>query len=360
MTLARTHTPAFPALRAPSFRLRKSAQAELSHDGTRLAQLTQRLVVWDVATRKVAYDGKLIANEHHVAVSPDGSTVAVKNREGALVFLDLASQSEISRTPVSGAAEGGCKPVFSADGRHLLDARHDGTIRVWEVATAKEVARSDAYVFSYGIPDIAVARGCDDYFVALSRNGGIPDSRVLRIPGMNLDRAEALPITEGVHATARGWLPIMKIAVDDAGARLVMALSCRQIGRSNAVVIQDLATGTTVATELASALHDVRSMICTNEGLVAAVVHDFQSTQGLSWNDERRKSLELTHLHFLDACSGQALARWHWPDAWSLGHSPVTGALAVGSIDTPGACMIDAPFTPANREWLAADPRHRP
>ena len=348
------------ALRAPSFKLRASSHAELSHDGTRLAQLTQRLVVWDVPARKVAYEGKLIANEHHVVLSPDAARLAVKDSNGRSVFFDLLTQRVISTGPESPYHQIGGKPAFSADGERLLDVMTDATLRVWDVATGHEQARYPNFGYSAG--DIVVARGSDDYFVALTKNGEkLSFDSVLRLPGMDAERAEVLDFRPRQHIQGAQWLLSDGLAVDDAGKRLVMGVRGGFGDDMRSMLVSyDLVTGEAVVMPLPPGRHYVRSIVVTDDGLVVASVQDSEQIRGRENDFAWRRTLELDHLYFFDATDGALLARWYWNDAWHLGHSPRTGALAIGSRTEPGGCLADAPFTLARRDWFAAHPRHRP
>lgn len=339
-------------LRAPSFKLRKSATAVLSDSGERLLQIAQRVVVWDVAQRRVMCQCKILQNEWHVAISPDDRTLAVKGENGELAFFDLASQTVIAKSPVTGLRDTGCKPEFSADGRYLLDGSWNGALRVWEVSTAREVARIDAP--GYSINAIAVARGSDEYFIAQSRSGGNPDTRLLQVGGLDIDRARPLPSS----AASLRWAPISHLAVDRAGRTLAVALAA---ANGNALASCDIASGTVVARDLPRR-HDVRGLCVTNDGLVIASIHNAQPLEGLSFNAFREAvdKLELTHLHFLDAASMEPLAAWHWKGAWMVSAASDNEALAVGGDGESGAYLVSDAFKRGAGDRLRACERQRP
>ena len=77
------------------------------------------------------------------ALAPDGKTVAATMRyEGTIRLLDAATGKEIRR--FVGHARGvGTRSVtridFSQDGKMLASVGADGTIRLWDVATGKEI-----------------------------------------------------------------------------------------------------------------------------------------------------------------------------------------------------------------------------
>jgi len=74
-----------------------------------------------------------------MAVSPDGTTLAVAGSSGAIQFYEVASGRKLA-TP-----RGHDMPVesldFSPDGKHLASASWDKTVRVWDVASGREERR---------------------------------------------------------------------------------------------------------------------------------------------------------------------------------------------------------------------------
>src|SRR5262249_27203282 len=65
-----------------------------------------------------------------LTVSPDGKYMALGGNSGAL--LDLTTGNTLFRL-------GGGVPAFSPDSKHLAYGGPDGTVRLWDVATGKEV-----------------------------------------------------------------------------------------------------------------------------------------------------------------------------------------------------------------------------
>jgi RNA polymerase sigma factor (sigma-70 family) len=72
---------------------------------------------------------------HDAALSPDGRVLAVA-AGSALHLVDSTTGHQLFKLPASG---GPCRLAFSSDGRTLLAGGWDKTLRLWEVATGKEV-----------------------------------------------------------------------------------------------------------------------------------------------------------------------------------------------------------------------------
>jgi len=113
------------------------------------------VLMWDVETGKEVHRfAGLKDNIKSVAFSPDGKTLAASSRDGRLVLWDAATGKErlhIMAHPVVGATTptahlGGAFAAapalcFSPDGKTLVSASPDKTIRLWDTVTAKEVGR---------------------------------------------------------------------------------------------------------------------------------------------------------------------------------------------------------------------------
>jgi WD40 repeat protein len=117
---------------------------DVSADGKRVltgSQADGTVRVWDVATGTelrrfgITADGSVI--------SPDGSQVLVTDGADAVLF-DVASGKELKR--LNGLGDTQTSYVaFSPDGKLGLVGAWDGTIRLWDLQTGKEVLHSNAH-----------------------------------------------------------------------------------------------------------------------------------------------------------------------------------------------------------------------
>jgi WD40 repeat protein len=127
------------------------------------------LTCWDVSTGKVVHQIVLPQQSGvtSFAFAPDGRTLATENTDGTLTLWEIASGQERARfgkppamgQPVVGGmrvmfAGGfggfgmtGASPTvaFAPDGRVLVSRGPDPTVRVWDVATAKEIGQLEGH-----------------------------------------------------------------------------------------------------------------------------------------------------------------------------------------------------------------------
>jgi WD40 repeat protein len=100
---------------------------------------------WEVATgkevRHLAAGPSLRNSDRTLALSRDGKTLIVAT-DSAVVLLDPATGKELQPTP--GHAATVTSVQFSPDGTKVLSSSLDGTARVWNAATAKELQRLNA------------------------------------------------------------------------------------------------------------------------------------------------------------------------------------------------------------------------
>lgn len=108
----------------------KPSRVALSHDGAYLAvnQWAGETSVWEVATdRKLAQPH--LPGTAALAISTDGSTLAAFTNQEGLVLLNHEMRSRRTLWPREGARI--CHLLFSVDGRVILAALNDGTVRAW-------------------------------------------------------------------------------------------------------------------------------------------------------------------------------------------------------------------------------------
>lgn len=115
--------------------------AAVSPDGSHIAIASEKGVVTlldgrSLATIRPLYDGKTLVR--HLEFSHKGRWLAVATASSLTVLCELANPAN-SRI-LSGHASRVWGASFSADDRRLLTNSFDGTARVWDVATTREVA----------------------------------------------------------------------------------------------------------------------------------------------------------------------------------------------------------------------------
>ena len=299
-------------------------------------------------------------NEWHVAISNDGSTLAIKGENGELAFCSADSGAVLAKSAFSGLRETGCKPLFSKDGGLLIDGCWDGSIRHWDVASAREVERLNHPGFM--VTQLAYATSADRYFAVLSRIGDGVENRVLTFSGESLNAIEEIPPPQGRVASRGGWAQIDRIAVDPSAEHLVLAVVGRSMTERNVLVSVSASGGRFALGELPSRMHFVQGLACGSGGLVVASVRENLSQKGSGFREflEAQRTTEHSHLHFLDSESMSELCRWYWKDAWMVGISEPSSALFVASRDEPGAYLANYAFKRTAGEDLRSSERFRP
>jgi len=139
--------------------LKRVEVAAFSPDGRLFATVGSRVSVWDFASQERVHDLRVGRYPYHVVFSPSRPLLMVKSTSGQLTAVDLTSgeQTNIGRAVGEGAA-----PVFTSDGRYLVDATWDSQVRVFDVETWAVVREAS----SAGNSLRRISRSAGDVFVA--------------------------------------------------------------------------------------------------------------------------------------------------------------------------------------------------
>ena len=131
--------------------------AAVTNDGELLADVSDAVKVWDIASGKEVVQVRhgpdvCDAGVNRMAFSSDDALLATAGVDGDFVVWDLDSGEELLREflgtpfdPERDIANVRCdEPVnavaFSPDGRILASSNPDGTTRIWDISTGKQIA----------------------------------------------------------------------------------------------------------------------------------------------------------------------------------------------------------------------------
>jgi WD40 repeat protein len=108
---------------------------------------------------------------HAMAFSPDGNTLVSGSYDGTVRLWDLATDRQIG-APITGHDGKVYSVAFSPDGKVIASGADDGTVRLWDVATHRQIGNltgHDGEIYSVAFsPDGKIlASGADDGTVRL-------------------------------------------------------------------------------------------------------------------------------------------------------------------------------------------------
>jgi len=159
-----------------------------------------KLVAWDVARGKPRREMALGSPVQQgyaraLAVAPDGRTVALRMPDGSVRLWDLAVARERSSLATNSKGPGVLALAFSADGKRLITGCRDNTVRAWEAADGRALRTMRGH---HGWVDAVAASGDGSRVASAGEDGLI---RIwARPPGPTPARWKAIATGSG------GWL----------------------------------------------------------------------------------------------------------------------------------------------------------
>ncbi|MFG1825881.1 AAA family ATPase, partial [Microbispora bryophytorum] len=96
------------------------------------------MVLWDLATRKGTILTGFTGAVYSVAFSPDGRTLASGGDDGTARLWDMTTRKQIG-APLTGYTGPVSSVAFSPDGRTLATSSYDRTVRLWNVANRRPI-----------------------------------------------------------------------------------------------------------------------------------------------------------------------------------------------------------------------------
>lgn len=344
-------------LSAPSFPLRKSAQGVLvfSPSGRLLAQVTNRVLLWDVEQRTIVEQLKVTSNEQYVAFDKKEAILAIKNTNGELVFCNSVSGEIISETGPFEENRMGCQPSFSSDDACLVDGDWNGVLMLWDPMKAREMDRRS--FDDCMVADIASCPRSGTLAVAINaKHGSRSGSTLLLLPaGAGLAQAERLdPIDASVAHSGgwfrlRGWRPIERISFSPNGKELAMVLEGKGPRDPQSVHIVQLDQHSVRARlELPTRRHSVWSISWSQSGRIALVVKNNLTRPGMGFQESVRAHDATDHefVEIYSAIDMALLARVPIAGVSNAQYAPQSSGLALTSAEVPGVYLQEDSMLP--------------
>jgi len=116
----------------------RESELALSADGRKAVLADQnQIIVWDIDSGEIGFEQVDDLDAVAVAISPDGRFAVVGSRFGALRVLDVAAARIVQR--LEGHSERLLDLVISGEGRRLVSASRDNTIRIWDPLQGRQL-----------------------------------------------------------------------------------------------------------------------------------------------------------------------------------------------------------------------------
>jgi WD40 repeat protein len=188
-------------------------------NGRRLEALA--VSTWDAdGPRKSAFEIPVTRTPSAMSLSPDGARLALGLDDGSVRIWDVAAAREVGKLP--GHPDRAAALAFSADGRRLASAGHDGAVVIWDAVEGREAsrhpapeggARSPRLAFS---PDGAVLAVAGDAGVELREPAsGKRLGPLYAVPAMGVWFAADVDVAPGGRSLAAAGLLFAKEAPQD-------------------------------------------------------------------------------------------------------------------------------------------------
>ncbi|NJP92377.1 hypothetical protein HCN51_23390 [Nonomuraea sp. FMUSA5-5] len=204
---AATQRPLGPPLRAPGARGAVIKIAFAPDGRTLLTSAMDGLRVWDLASRRVLAHDRTF--DGLAEFSPDGRFAAVQH-EGAIAFWDVATRREFGpRIRVADHTDVITGLAISPDGRTLASAGFDSRVRLFDVATRRQIEGTPPAVAGGLVNDLAFSPdGATLAFTAADDAVRLWDVRLRRTNGVALvpedDAPNALAFSRNGQVLATG------------------------------------------------------------------------------------------------------------------------------------------------------------